>query len=30
MWKDQEVVGNMLMFHADFNIKRLGIRFKND
>ncbi len=23
-------VGNMLMFHVDLNMKRLGIRFKND
>ncbi len=23
-------VGNMLMFHVDVNMKRLGIRFKND
>ncbi len=22
--------GNMLMFHVDINMKRLGIRFKND
>ncbi len=22
--------GNMLMFHVDVNIKRLGVRFKND
>ncbi len=28
--KDQQVGGNMLMFHVDVNMKRLGIRFKND
>ncbi len=27
--KDQQV-GNMLMFHVDVNMKRLGIRIKND
>ncbi len=26
----QQVGGNMLMFHVDFNMKRLGISFKND
>ncbi len=30
MQKDQQVGGNMLMFHFDVNMKRLGIRFKND
>ncbi len=28
MRKDQQVGGNMLMFHVDFNMKRLGIRLK--
>ncbi len=28
--KDQQVGGNMLMFHVDVNMERLGIRFKND
>ncbi len=26
----QQVGGNMLMFHVDVNMKRPGIRFKND
>ncbi len=30
MRKDQQVGGNMLMFHVNVNMKRLGIRFKND
>ncbi len=30
MRKDQQVGGNMLMFHVDVCMKRLGIRFKND
>ncbi len=28
--KDQQETSNMLMFHVDVNMKRLGIRFKND
>ncbi len=28
--KDQQVGSNMLMFHVDVNMKRLGIHFKND
>ncbi len=28
--KDQQVAGNMLIFHVDVKMKRLGIRFKND
>ncbi len=28
MRKDQQVGGNMLIFHVDVNMKRLGIRFK--
>ncbi len=28
--KDQQVGGNMLMFHVDFNMKQFGICFKND
>ncbi len=26
----QQVGGHMLIFHVDVNMKRLGIRFKND
>ncbi len=29
-FQDQQVGGNVLMFHVDFNMKRLGICFKND
>ncbi len=29
-WKDHKWAGTMLMLHVDFNIKRLGIRFKNN
>ncbi len=28
--KTNKWAGNMLMFHVDLNMKRLGIRFKND
>ncbi len=28
--KTNKWAGNMLMFHVDINMKRLGIRFKND
>ncbi len=28
--KTNNWAGNMLMFHIDVNMKRLGIRFKND
>ncbi len=29
-WKDHKCACTMLMLHVDLNIKRLGIRFKND
>ncbi len=28
--KTNKCAGNMLMFHVDVNMKRLGIRFKDD
>ncbi len=28
--KTDKWVGNMVMFHVDLNMKRLGIRFKNN
>ncbi len=29
IWKDQEWAGNMLMFHVDVTMKRLGTRFND-